>query len=154
MPSRRRVDLWFLPGRVPGQGRSTPDRQEFGALSSPEESWRGRVRRDDGSVTAEFAVLLPAVAMVLVLGLGLLQLGTVQVRLTDAAADAARLVARGQDAGARVAAAHPGATSATAHLGPLVCVTVSALASPTGVGAAFALEGRGCALDDTATPPP
>ena len=51
---------------------------------------------DRGSVVAEFAVALPAVVLVLVLGAGALSAGARHVRLQDAAADAARLVARGE----------------------------------------------------------
>ncbi|MCS5713668.1 hypothetical protein NVV95_03770 [Herbiconiux sp. CPCC 205716] len=104
-------------------------------------------------MTAEFALVLPAAAIVLVMGLALVQLGAVQVRLTDAAADAARLVGRGESADARVAAAHPGATMSVAHRGGLVCVTVSAEVS-TGSGPAFPFTGTGCALDDTQAPAP
>jgi Flp pilus assembly protein TadG len=59
-------------------------------------------------VTAEFAVALPAVVLVLVLGVSALSAAGRQVRLQDAAADAARLVGRGEDparAGSAVAAA-------------------------------------------------
>lgn len=108
---------------------------------------------DEGSAAAEFAMVLPAAGMVLALGLALLPLGTVQVRLVDAAADAARLIGRGQDASARVAAAQPRATWVVRHSGPLVCVTVSATVSPLGSAAAFALEGSGCAIDDSTAPP-
>ena len=51
---------------------------------------------DRGSVVAEFAIALPAVALVLLLGAGTLGACARQVRLQDAAADAARLVARGE----------------------------------------------------------
>ena len=51
---------------------------------------------DRGSVVAEFAVALPAVALVLLLGAGSLGACARQVRLQDATADAARLVARGE----------------------------------------------------------
>nr|WP_228508608.1 TadE family protein [Herbiconiux sp. VKM Ac-1786] len=105
-----------------------------------------------GSVAAEFAVVLPAAAIVLVMGLGLVQLGTVQVRLTDAAADAARLIGRGESADARVAAAHPGATMTESRTGAVVCVTVSARVS-VGSGPAIPFEGTGCALDDTRAAP-
>ena len=47
-------------------------------------------------MTAEFALVLPAVVLMLVLGLGVAQLGAIQVRLADAAADAARMVGREQ----------------------------------------------------------
>jgi Flp pilus assembly protein TadG len=114
---------------------------------------RQLLQDETGSVTAEFAMVLPAAAIVLITGLGLVQLGTVQVRLTDAAADSARLIGRGESADARVAAAQPGATMAVTRTGPLVCVTVSAEVS-AGAGPAFAFDGTGCALDDTRAPAP
>ncbi|NNH05284.1 hypothetical protein HLA99_15670, partial [Microbacterium ulmi] len=49
-----------------------------------------------GSATAEFAIALPAVGLVLLLGAGALAAGATTVRLQDAAADAARLAARGE----------------------------------------------------------
>jgi Flp pilus assembly protein TadG len=71
---------------------------------------------DRGSVVAEFAIALPAVALVLLLGAGSLGACARQVRLQDAAADAARLVARGE-VEARVwgaiDAAVPGASATT-----------------------------------------
>jgi Flp pilus assembly protein TadG len=88
-----------------------------------------RRRGDRGSVTAEFAVALPAIVLVLALGVGVLAACGRQVRLQDAAADAARLVARGEPE-ARALALLPGAVdgaSATVvHRGDLVCVDAAA----------------------------
>ncbi len=81
---------------------------------------------DRGSAAAEFAVALPAVAIVLALGAGALAAGSVSVRLQDAAADAARLAARGEPTGrvtAAVTEAVPGAHAAITHRDDLVCVT-------------------------------
>ncbi|MGD8168305.1 TadE family type IV pilus minor pilin [Herbiconiux sp. P16] len=117
---------------------------------SRSDAWRS----ESGSVTAEFAMILPAVAVVLALGVGVVQLGSVRVALTDAAADAARILGRGDSEGAaasRVAQAQRGARMSVDHLGPVVCVTARAEVSP-GLGALFSFEGRGCALDDTMTP--
>jgi hypothetical protein len=100
-------------------------------------------------------MILPAIAVVLALGVGMVQLGAVRVALTDAAADAARILGRGDSEGAaaaRVAQAHTGARMSVDHLGSVVCVTARAEASPALLGALFSFEGRGCALDDTATP--
>lgn len=101
---------------------------------------------DRGSVVAEFAVALPAVALVLLLGAGSLGACARQVRLQDAAADAARLIARG-DAEVRARAvieyAVPGASAVTERRGDLVCVTASASASVLPV----ALSATSCALD-------
>ncbi|WP_281533960.1 TadE family type IV pilus minor pilin [Cryobacterium breve] len=53
------------------------------------------VSGERGSVTAEFAAVIPAVLLVLLLCLGGVQVGGQQVRLADAAAQAARSLARG-----------------------------------------------------------
>ena len=50
-------------------------------------------------MTAEFAVALPAIALVLAACLASVQLVAQQVRLTDAAADAARALGRGESEG-------------------------------------------------------
>ena len=57
-----------------------------------------RLGGDRGSVVAEFAVAFPAIALVLLFGVGALAAGAKHVRLQDAAADAARIVARGEPA--------------------------------------------------------
>lgn len=83
---------------------------------------------DRGSVAAELALALPAVLLALLLGAGALGAAARQVTLQDASADAARLLGRGEDAGAAagvVAAAVPGASMAQHASGDLVCVTVA-----------------------------
>jgi Flp pilus assembly protein TadG len=90
---------------------------------------RRRGSGDRGSVVAEFAVALPAVVLVLAIGVGALAAGSRQVRLQDAAADAARLGARGEPAArvhAAVTGAVPGATAGIQTRGDLLCVTASA----------------------------
>ena len=99
---------------------------------------------DRGSVVAEFAVALPAVALVLLLGAGSLGACARQVRLQDATADAARLVARGESEArgwAAINAAVPGASATTARRGDLVCVTATSSAS------LLPLSATSCALD-------
>ncbi len=102
---------------------------------------------DRGSVVAEFAVALPAVVLVMVLGAGALSAGARHVRLQDAAADAARLVARGESHG-RASTAVTGSVSDAAieiaRQGDLVCVTATAPA--IGVGPVM-LSATSCALD-------
>ncbi|MFB2586890.1 TadE family type IV pilus minor pilin [Herbiconiux liukaitaii] len=103
-------------------------------------------------MSAEFAMVLPALALVLGVGVVAAQGGVVQVRLADAAADAARMIGRGEAGGAeaRVATAHPGASMSVDREGPLVCVTASA--SPSlggGLAVAIELSATGCAVDDT-----
>ncbi|MGH3449045.1 MAG: TadE family type IV pilus minor pilin [Nocardioidaceae bacterium] len=66
----------------------------------------GRRRRaDDGMVTAEAAVTLPVVAIFVLALVWLLSVGVAQVRTVDAARDAARAIARGDDPDAAVDAA-------------------------------------------------
>lgn len=106
--------------------------------------------RDRGSVAAEFAVTLPALLLVVALGIGALAAGGHAVRLQDAAADAARLIARADDESrARAVAEAAGATSfGVSTQGDLVCVEV---ASPVHLGivptGGFDISARSCALD-------
>lgn len=83
--------------------------------------------RDRGSVSAEFAVAVPAVIVLIALAIGALSAGSVKVRLQDAAADAARLAARGEPSRAAgiVSAAVSGARAAIGAQGDLLCVTAS-----------------------------
>lgn len=88
-----------------------------------------RLGDDRGSVVAEFAVALPAIALVLLLGVGTLGAGARQVRLQDAAADAARLAARGESPSRvteAIAAAVPGGAARIDSRGELICVTATA----------------------------
>ena len=62
-----------------------------------------------GSVTAETAVVLPALAAVLVLCLGAVNVVGQQVRCIDAARTGARAMARGEASGAAIAAAREAA---------------------------------------------
>ncbi|MFJ6652793.1 TadE family type IV pilus minor pilin [Microbacterium sp. NPDC091313] len=86
-----------------------------------------RALDDRGAVAAEFAVALPAIIVVVALGVGALGLGARQVRLQDATADAARLIARGDDA-ARAAAvvAAVGGAARFESRGDFVCVVAEA----------------------------
>lgn len=106
--------------------------------------------RQAGAVTAELATALPAVVLVLGLCLGAVQVVGQQVRLTDAAADSARSLARGEtrDRAAQIARQLvASATLAAEADGQFVCARLSA---PGGIGpfAAFGitLEARSCAL--------
>lgn len=114
-------------------------------MTSRSAAARGSV--DRGSVTAEFAVVLPAVVLVLLLTAGALGASARQVRLQDAAADAARLVARGEPATraqSTVADAVSGSAASIAYRGDLVCVTATA---PTGVPLVpMRLTASSCAL--------
>ncbi|MCS5731969.1 hypothetical protein N1031_19610 [Herbiconiux moechotypicola] len=105
-------------------------------------------------MTAEFAMMLPAVAVLLALGAVGAQLGATQVMLTDATADAARLAARGEPHAAqdRLSGAVPGASLEIQHRGGLVCVATRVRAGASGLGSLVELTATGCALDDSRPP--
>ncbi len=106
------------------------------------------LRRDDrGSVSAEFAVVVPAVVLVVLLVVGALLAAGVQVRLEHAAGQAARLAARGEDAArarAAVGAAVTGAGLEIRREGELVCAVTTA--DPGGPLPLPALRAESCAL--------
>ncbi len=80
-------------------------------------------------MTAEFAVALPAVVLVFAACLSGMQVAGQQLRLQDAAAHAARSLARGELASAAAARASrevPGASIAPHLEGDLLCVRLSA----------------------------
>lgn len=60
---------------------------------------------EDGSVSAEFAIALPAVVLMLAVLLGLATFGTTQIGVEDAARGAARELARGESAETAISAA-------------------------------------------------
>lgn len=101
-----------------------------------------------GSVTAELAVALPAVALVLAVCLAAVMLVAQQVRLTDAAADAARSLGRGesnaeaQAIAGRVAGGGVQLTSLVDDL--FVCATLRAPGA--GMLAAIELSASSCAV--------
>ncbi len=78
-------------------------------------------------MTAEFAIALPAVLLLLGLSLGAVAVSAGQVRAQDAAADAARAAARGDAAStiaARLERQVPGATLRSWRDDDLVCASV------------------------------
>ena len=82
-----------------------------------------------GSVTAEFAAVVPAVLLVLLLCLGGVQVSGQQVRLADAAAQAARSLARGDGLVHATALARQligGAIVTADQRGDAVCARLSA----------------------------
>ncbi len=64
---------------------------------SSAESATGRSAADGGAVTAEIAAALPALVLVVIAAVWTLSLGLMQLRCADAAREAARAVARGDD---------------------------------------------------------
>ncbi|MET4640165.1 TadE family type IV pilus minor pilin [Mycetocola sp. 2940] len=106
--------------------------------------------QERGSAAAEFAVAIPAAVLVLGCCLGAIQVASQQVRLTDAAADAARTLARGDPLGVATERVHRIDASAalnTTTAGDFVCVQLSA---PAGFGpaaiAGVRVRASGCAL--------
>lgn len=93
---------------------------------------------DSGMVTAEFAVVLPAIVAALMVGLVAVATFAMRVRCSDAAQVAARLAARGEPTAAVVAAAERVAPDgARVHVdtqGDDVAVSVSAVVRPPVLG--------------------
>lgn len=105
---------------------------------------------DAGTVTAEMAVVLPALAVVLVFALWSVAAVTAQLRCVDAARIAARALARGEGTVASVSAARSaapaGAQVDVSRSGGLLAVEVRAIArlpGPwSGVLPGLSLSGR------------
>jgi hypothetical protein len=102
-----------------------------------------------GAATAEFAIALPALALILAIAVGAILVAGLQVRAQDAAADAARGLARGDSTGvvgARLDRHLPGASLESWREGDLVCVRVSI--APAGTVGLVGVRARGqsCAL--------
>lgn len=89
---------------------------------------RARDTGERGSVTVEFAVVLPAVVVVVGLAAGLVAGAATEIRLQVASAAVARAVGRGDHAAADALAGDlaPGASIGTARRGAVVCTTASA----------------------------
>lgn len=99
----------------------------------------GRLRSDQGSVTAEAAVVLPIVAAFVLVLVWMMSVGIAQVQVVDAARDAARGLARGDDRATAVSAAR---RAAPAHADIQVSydaetVTVAVLSDQRGPGWLF-----------------
>ncbi|HOA86876.1 MAG: hypothetical protein GX871_08395 [Microbacteriaceae bacterium] len=102
-------------------------------------------------VVAEFAISLPAVIVLLAVVLGSAGVGAQHVRAQDAAADAARLLGRGESdarALALVRRSLPGARLEAARADGLVCATVRAPARVVLALPLVEVHGASCALDD------
>ncbi len=111
---------------------------------------------DSGSAAAEFAIALPAVLLVLATMLGGVQLGTLQLRMQDAAADAARALGRGDSAAAlatRVSGQSPGAQLSVTRPAGLVCARLVAPVAPPAALLGLTASATSCALDETAAVP-
>lgn len=104
-------------------------------------------------MTAEFAIVLPAVVAVLGIVIGGVALSAHRITLVSAAAEAARLEARGESAEQRLGELGSGVTVSRSERDGLHCV---ALASRPvgGLLASVAVHGTSCAaLSDVGGPP-
>jgi len=103
-----------------------------------------------GSVTAEFAIVLPAVVLVLALCLGGVAVTAQQVRLQDVAADAARILGRGESfvvAQRYVQTRLPGTTLSAELRESAVCVHLALpIAMPGASVLALTTKATSCAL--------
>ena len=102
------------------------------AGAEPAPSTPHRSPAEEGVITAEFAVALPAVTVVLALCLGAASTGIAQLKVEESARTAARAAARG-DSEAQI-------RSAVSRIDPAQSVQISV--SPDDVAAAEAGEGR------------
>ncbi len=117
---------------------------------------RSRRRAECGAATAELAVALPTLLLVLAVALAAVDLGLAQVRCVDAARLGARLLARGEAEGSALGAARhaapDGAAISVSTTGSRVTVVVTgavpAILRP--VGALPAPSGSAQALVEAA----
>jgi len=107
---------------------------------------RPRLAADDGSVVAEFALVVPALLSVLGLAVMVAGAGVQTIRLADAAAVVARQTARGgaDSVPGTLAALAPGAVMVTSVEGDLICVRLTRSVD-LGPVEAVQLSGRSCA---------
>ena len=140
----------MLPPAVTAPSGHGPTRRRERALFSRGERTLFS-RGERGSVAAEFAAVIPAVLLVLAFGLGAIEVVVQQARLTDAAADGARSVARGDGAGvmhARTAGLVGPASVSVHRAGDFVCVTLAQPAAGPAAVTGLSVHGEGCALGD------
>ena len=108
-------------------------------------------RSQRGSITAEFAAVVPAILLVLAAALVSVQVAGEQLRLQDATADAARSLARGDPTGvatARIRSAIPGARLSVVARGDMICAKASARSRAAGgLLSSLTVRATGCAMD-------
>jgi Flp pilus assembly protein TadG len=104
---------------------------------------------DSGTVTAEFAAVVPAVILILVMCLGTVHLAGRRLILQDAASDTARILARGESSAATERARQlvPGVTVGSQNHDGMVCAILSApVAVAGGMLGEVTLTASSCAL--------
>lgn len=123
-----------------------------GLLRPMEMRSRTAAPGEAGMVTAEIAVALPAVVLVLLLVLSAVSAGVTQLRVTDAARVAARQAAIGSDDVAGAAARVGGEVSVGIEQGELSCVHVSRpVPGPLG-GLGLTARSTACAYTEPSGP--
>lgn len=110
-------------------------------------AWRDALRHQRGSVSAEFAAAMPAVALVLTLCAGAVVAVATQVAVQDAAGEAARLAARGDEPALAVDQLDGGALDVW-DSGELRCARVSVAITLAGIPTAARAQAQSCALRD------
>jgi Flp pilus assembly protein TadG len=118
---------------------------------------RDRYRSAEGSITAETAVVLPALALVVVVLFGVARAVGGQLAVEDAARVGARAAARGETTAEierlTASVAPPGAAVTVSRVGGLVRVEVSAQVPPLGATARFvpdlSVRARAVASDES-----
>ena len=99
---------------------------------------RNKFQAEVGSVTAELAIALPSVALVIAITLGGFGLQVERMKLVDLSATGSRALARGEDKAAveaMVLKARPDLALTVEIEEDLVCLTLSFLAKVPGLGA-------------------
>lgn len=111
--------------------------------------------RDRGMATAEFAVALPALVLVVTFALGAVNLMLDKVRCVDAARDGALVASRGGDGVAAARARAPaGATVTVVTNGSEVRVVVTMRAAPLGLSiGTFGVSATSVAVVEPGPPP-
>lgn len=113
---------------------------------------------DRGSVTAEMAVALPVLVLVVAAAVSAVLVAGARVRASDAAREAARASARGDAAAARVLVERsaPGSTYSLNRSGPIVIATVRVVVHPLAswLPAVAVTESAVAMAEPTTTAPP
>lgn len=118
--------------------------------ASPPSPWRDFWHEERGSVTAEFALTVPAVLLILGIAVGSVYLAAERVSLVSLAGEVAQLEARGDGAlAAHRLAEHPGASIARMNDGRMLCVEAKSVPG-AGLLSIITVTGRGCAAISTA----
>jgi hypothetical protein len=107
---------------------------------------RKRVNEQSGMVTAEAAVVLPTLVLLLALAVGVVSTLGAQLKLVDAAREGVRVAARGESAEAVASvvkqAGPPGTTVQVRRTGRVIEVTTRAATKPLGLLPALHLGAR------------